>query len=224
MPISVSCPECQSPYKVPDTAAGKAIKCKKCGATVPVPGGNGGGEAGGEGAPKKKGGMGKILAIVGGVLLLGCCCCVLPGTGGLAYYMDWIPGLGGGGGTIAVGGEKKGTIRKKDEKHDYKVTFEKDKSYVIDMKAPVAPGADPYLRLFDPSGKEVASDDDIGFGSPNPLDAQIKYKVTQAGEYKIQATSGKAFLPPVTPSFSYTLTVKLDSGDGGGKDGKKDKK
>jgi predicted Zn finger-like uncharacterized protein len=218
MPISVSCPECQSPYKVPDTAAGKAIKCKKCGATVPVPGGNGGGEAGGEGAPKKKGGMGKILAIVGGVLLLGCCCCVMPGTGGLAYYMDWIPGLGGGGGTIAVGGEKKGSIRKKDEKHEYKVTFEKDKTYVIDMKAP--PPGDSLLRLFDPSGKEVASNDDAAFGT---LDAQIRYKATQAGDFKIQATHGPLF-PPGAPAISYTLSVKLDSGDGGGKDGKKDKK
>ena len=221
MPISVSCPECQSPYKVPDTAAGKAIKCKKCGATVPVPGGNGGGEAGGEGAPKKKGGMGKILAIVGGVLLLGCCCCVLPGTGGLAYYMDWIPGLGGGGGTIAVGGEKKGTIRKKDEKHDYKVTLEKDKSYVIDMKAP--PPADSLLKLFDPSGKEVKTGTGV-LGGANPLDAQLKYTATQSGDYKIQATHGPFFTPPATPAISYTLTVKLDSGDGGGKDGKKDKK
>ena len=219
MPISVTCPECQAPYKVPDTAAGKSIKCKKCGATVPVPG-----EASGNGdeaGAKKKGGMGKILAIVGGVLVLGCCCCVFPGTGGLAYYMNWIPGLGGGGGAITVGGEKKGTITKRGEKHDYTVKFEKDKSYVIDMKAP-AP-ADSLLRLFDSSGKEVASNDDIGFGSANPLDSQIKYKATQTGDYKIEATNGPLFSQG--QSISYTLTVKADTGGGGPKDGdKKDKK
>lgn len=32
MPISVTCPECEATYRVPDEAAGKAIKCKKCGA------------------------------------------------------------------------------------------------------------------------------------------------------------------------------------------------
>ena len=36
MPIAISCPECASGYRVPDTAAGEAIKCKKCGARVPV--------------------------------------------------------------------------------------------------------------------------------------------------------------------------------------------
>ena len=75
MPISVSCPECESAYRVPDSAAGKAIKCKKCGARVPVPA-DGGGEgeegeaAAGKDAGKKKGGMGKILAIVGAVVVL----------------------------------------------------------------------------------------------------------------------------------------------------------
>ena len=37
MPMSVKCPECEASYKVADEAVGKAIKCKKCGAKVPVP-------------------------------------------------------------------------------------------------------------------------------------------------------------------------------------------
>ncbi len=37
MPISVSCPDCQATYRVPDEAAGKAVKCKKCGARITVP-------------------------------------------------------------------------------------------------------------------------------------------------------------------------------------------
>jgi predicted Zn finger-like uncharacterized protein len=30
MPISLSCPSCQKPYKVPDTLAGKQVRCQKC--------------------------------------------------------------------------------------------------------------------------------------------------------------------------------------------------
>jgi predicted Zn finger-like uncharacterized protein len=37
MPISVSCRECEASYRVPDDAAGKAIKCRKCGARIAVP-------------------------------------------------------------------------------------------------------------------------------------------------------------------------------------------
>ena len=240
MPISVTCPECNATYRVADEAAGKAIKCKKCGARVPVSAGgdeeeeekvpakagkaNDDDEAadaadgGGDDKPKKKAGKGKLFAIIGGALAFVCCCCMVPAGGGGAWYMGWIPGVGGGGGdtggTIAVGGEKKGTIRKQGEKHDYSVKLEKDKSYVIDMKAP---SGDSLLRLFDPSGKEVALNDDAGI-PPNGLDAQIKHKATQAGDYKIQATNGPIFLPGT--SIAYTLTVKLDSGGDGKKDGK----
>jgi predicted Zn finger-like uncharacterized protein len=218
MPISVTCPECDAPYRVPDEMAGKAIKCKKCGARVPVPAGEEGEAEAGAPAAKKKGGMGKILAIVGAVVvLLGCCVCVPGGYFGAAFGLGWWPFSGGSaGGAITVGGEKKGTLRSKTDKHEYTVKLEKDKGYVIDMKSPA--NQDPLLKLFDPSGKEVATNDDIGL-PPNPLDAQIKYKATQAGDYKIQAAVGPLFSP--TGSLSYTLTVKEDAGvgkDGGPKD------
>jgi predicted Zn finger-like uncharacterized protein len=99
MPISVKCPDCDTAYKVPDEAAGKAIKCKKCGAKVPVPAPGGGdddlsnlggnGDAGGDTKAKKKGGSGKILAIVGGLLAVSCCLCVGIGGGG-AYYFYYV--------------------------------------------------------------------------------------------------------------------------------------
>lgn len=41
MPISVQCQECETVHKVPEKAAGKAIKCRQCGARVRVPGGSG---------------------------------------------------------------------------------------------------------------------------------------------------------------------------------------
>jgi predicted Zn finger-like uncharacterized protein len=39
MPLSVECPECGARYNVPDKLAGKKARCKKCGATIPIPGG-----------------------------------------------------------------------------------------------------------------------------------------------------------------------------------------
>jgi predicted Zn finger-like uncharacterized protein len=101
MPISVKCPECDTAYKVPDEAAGKAIKCKKCGAKVPVPaaGGDdddlsnlgGTGDGGGDTKEKKKAGSRKLLLIIGGIVLLfGCCCVLPPGIGGLGWYIGWF--------------------------------------------------------------------------------------------------------------------------------------
>lgn len=42
MPIKVRCQECSKVMGVPDAAAGRAVKCKGCGARVAVPGGNSG--------------------------------------------------------------------------------------------------------------------------------------------------------------------------------------
>jgi hypothetical protein len=231
MPISVTCSECNSTYRVADEAAGKAIKCKKCGARVPVPAAGEeesakarDDEGGGAKAPKK-GGKGKLLAIIGGALVFVCCCCVLPGSSGLAYWMGWIPGVGGGGGGVtplAVPGEKKDTLRAGDSKVDfgqfgglkparqYSVKLEKGKKYVIDMKsdgkAPVNSVYDPYLRLVDASGKEVAKNDDAG-NMPNPLDSQIKYAPTESGDFTIQA-SHLIRLP--TTGLPYVLSIKTE--------------
>jgi hypothetical protein len=37
MPIVVTCPSCPTKLSAPDSAAGKAVRCPKCGATAPVP-------------------------------------------------------------------------------------------------------------------------------------------------------------------------------------------
>src|SRR3954469_12424255 len=39
MPILVKCGGCQAKMNAPDAAAGKKVKCPKCGGVVPVPGG-----------------------------------------------------------------------------------------------------------------------------------------------------------------------------------------
>ena len=36
MRLSVRC-DCGKTYKVPDTAAGRKVRCKECGASIPVP-------------------------------------------------------------------------------------------------------------------------------------------------------------------------------------------
>jgi predicted Zn finger-like uncharacterized protein len=114
MPISVKCPECDAPYKVPDEAAGKAIKCKKCGAKISVPAGDAGGgndfagmgpsgggddNGGGETKAKKKSNTGKILMIVGGLLAVSCCLCT--GIGVTVYYVWVKPGIEAGKKAIA---------------------------------------------------------------------------------------------------------------------------
>jgi predicted Zn finger-like uncharacterized protein len=96
MPISVTCPECSSTYRVADDAAGKAIKCKKCGARVAVPSGDddlsalkagnaSNGDDGGDAKAKKKGGSGKLIAIIAGALVGTCCIC----TGVIGVGVWW---------------------------------------------------------------------------------------------------------------------------------------
>jgi predicted Zn finger-like uncharacterized protein len=91
MPMSVTCPECDASYKVPDEAAGKTIKCKKCGAKVRVPVddedndfSNLGDKGDGDAKEKKKGS--KTLLIVGIVAAVLTCCICLPGGGGFGVY------------------------------------------------------------------------------------------------------------------------------------------
>ena len=100
MPMSVKCPECEASYKVADEAVGKAIKCKKCGAKVPVPAADDEDDDdfsdladksdSGDAKEKKKGS--KTLLIVGIVAAALTCCICLPG-GGLVggYYLVMKP-------------------------------------------------------------------------------------------------------------------------------------
>jgi hypothetical protein len=77
----------------------------------------------------------------------------------------------------------------------YEVKMSAGKSYTIDM---VSQQLDSYLRLEDPSGKQLAEDDDGG-GFPN---ARIQFRPQQDAIYRI-----------ITTTFSravgnFTLTVK----------------
>jgi hypothetical protein len=71
------------------------------------------------------------------------------------------------------------------------------KTYQIDMVTRT-PGFDPYLRLEDAAGKQLAEDDDGG-GFPN---ARIIFNCPETGNYRIICTS---FMPAVG---GYALTVR----------------
>lgn len=87
---------------------------------------------------------------------------------------------------VNAGGLKiEGKLNKDVRSIIYQVKMEAGKTYVIDMISPDQKALDPYLRLLDSSGKQLAEDDDGGEG----LNARITFSATAAGTYRIVATS-----------------------------------
>jgi thiol-disulfide isomerase/thioredoxin len=82
--------------------------------------------------------------------------------------------------------------------HTYKMKA--GEVYIIDM---VSKEFDTYLRLEDPTGKQVAEDDDSG----GDLNARIIYQAAADGDHKIICTA-------FAPSFgNFTLTVRKGTKD-----------
>jgi predicted Zn finger-like uncharacterized protein len=198
MPISVTCPECQATYRVADEAAGKAIKCKKCGARVPVPaegdaaeepvragnsGDDGGADTGGDSKTKKKGGSSKVVYIIVGVLLGACCLCT--GIGGAVGY--WLYSTGKG----AIDELKKKEILVKGDKDfifkDFGKDFGKDLGKDMPNKGVTATGA----TVFDKSETLTTKDPAVANGKPAKV---YKVKLEAGKEYVIDMkASGKGF-------------------------------
>jgi thiol-disulfide isomerase/thioredoxin len=82
----------------------------------------------------------------------------------------------------------------------YKVKLKAGELYRIDMisKETDPQKFDPFLRLEDSSGKQLAMDDDGG-GFPN---AKIIFKAEKAGTYKVIATT---FAPNMTGAYAITV-------------------
>jgi len=106
-------------------------------------------------------------------------------------------------GTLRVEGEltkddpKDKAIKQSPAKtYDYEI--KKGAIVVIDLKSAAF---DSYLRLENPSGKQVAANDDA---EPNTLDSRIVYKAPAAGTYKIVATC-----LPEGKVGKFTLTARL---------------
>jgi thiol-disulfide isomerase/thioredoxin len=90
----------------------------------------------------------------------------------------------------------------RDQRHAkvYSVKLKGGTTYRIDMRTKDNPqNFDPFLRLEDAAGKQLAEDDDGG-GFPN---AKLMFKADKDGTYKVVATT---FGPGMTGS--YTLTVR----------------
>ncbi len=86
----------------------------------------------------------------------------------------------------------------------YPVKLEAGKAYRIDM---TSKEIDSLLRLEDPSGKQVAIDDDSGEGGyPN---ARIIYKPNEDGEYQVIATTYGQVMGQFKLTGAFTLTVSL---------------
>ncbi len=92
MAISIECGDCGDSYKVKDEKAGTRVKCRTCGATINVPGGDddgddaksrkkGGAKGGKKGAAKPSGGSNKTVIIAVAAVA------VLLIAGGAAFFM-----------------------------------------------------------------------------------------------------------------------------------------
>jgi len=83
----------------------------------------------------------------------------------------------------------------------YTVKLKAGQTYRIDMTTTADPKKfDPYLRLENAAGKQLAEDDDGG-GFPN---AKIIFKAEQDGSYKVVATT---FAPNMTGDYTLTVTA-----------------
>jgi thiol-disulfide isomerase/thioredoxin len=92
------------------------------------------------------------------------------------------------------------TVRKQSHAKVYTVKLKGGTTYRIDMTTTDdGKNFDPFLRLEDAKGKQLALDDDGG-GFPN---AKLIYKVENDGSYKVIATT---FAPNMVGD--YTITVK----------------
>jgi S1-C subfamily serine protease len=120
---------------------------------------------------------------------------------------------GGGGGQKLVKGQtlfKADTEMRADDPKDargchFKVKemqLTAGKIYIIEMKEINGSKIDPFLRLEDAQGKELAHDDDKG-GGPNNHDALIIYRIERTANYRIVATS---FMPGSLGPFALIVS------------------
>jgi WD40 repeat protein len=87
------------------------------------------------------------------------------------------------------------TVRRNMYARTYTIHFQAGKTYQIDM---VSNQIDPYLRLEDVAGRQLAEDDDGG-GFPN---ARISFSCRQTGNYRIVCTT---FDPNQVGAFALTV-------------------
>jgi hypothetical protein len=94
-----------------------------------------------------------------------------------------------------AGTDEKDNVRENCPRQIHLFEFAAGKTYVIEM---TSSDVDAYLRLEDPSGKQLAEDDDSGGGQ----NARIRFRIANEGTYRIIATT---FGPDMLGAYSLTV-------------------
>jgi hypothetical protein len=97
-----------------------------------------------------------------------------------------------------------GTLDENTKRRVYPVKLVAGKTYQIDMTSPDYRGVDPFLRLLDATGKELAFNDDIDYKAKN-LNARIIFRAPTTGTYRIVASSYR---------YEVAADMYLDAGKG----------
>src|SRR5262249_11844057 len=108
----------------------------------------------------------------------------------------------GTGAQLAVGGSATGGLQFKGDHDWFKVQLVAGHTYAIDERGEASGGGtlhDPYVRLHDANGTEIAHNDDFGTG----YDAHLVFQVAQSGTYYIDAGSYADYY-----TGTYTIEVK----------------
>jgi hypothetical protein len=91
--------------------------------------------------------------------------------------------------TLAVGGSTIGSLTTPGDKDIYAITLTAGATYTFDLEGSNTPGLtliDPYLRLLDSSGNQVAANDDIS--ASNWSSEIANYVATTSGTYYLEAS------------------------------------
>ena len=118
--------------------------------------------------------------------------------------------------TMSVGDTFVGSIASSGDRDGVRIYLEAGQTYTIDLRGqPSAVGtlSDPYLRLYDASGNQIAQDDDSGTG----YESRITFTATASGYYYVEAgaygtTTGtyQMSVSSTTPPAPASLDVLAD--------------
>ncbi|QIK79187.1 matrixin family metalloprotease [Sphingomonas piscis] len=115
-----------------------------------------------------------------------------------------VPGDGSTTSTIGIGDTVAGTIETAGDHDWYRITLTAGQRIEVQMTiAGGTPMEDPFLRIRDSSGQELASNDDGGDGRS----ARIGFEATRSGTYYIDASAWEPDSP--TPGYTGTGTYQL---------------
>jgi predicted secreted protein len=106
--------------------------------------------------------------------------------------------------TIAAGGSVTGRIETSGDNDWIGIALTAGRTYTFNLDGTASSGLpDPYLRVYNSSGIQLASDDDSGQG----LNSQLTFSPTATGTYYLSASSSPFSLSGVTGSYTLTAST-----------------